>query len=233
MTPKPPPLEVRRTREEDIPTVIDICREVYPDSPPWNETQLRSHLKLFPEGQLLAVDARNGRIAGVAASLVVYWDDYDITDSWRDFTDHGMFTNHDPVRGRTLYGAEVMVRPTMQRRGVGTKLYEARRDLARSMGLLRIRAGARLRGYHLYANRMSAEEYVVRVVRGEIKGPTLTFQLNHGFHVLSVVHGYLPHDPESLGWAAVIEWLNEEVAKPADYADRNLRFERPGAVNPA
>ena len=78
---------------------------------------------------------------------------------------------------------------------------------------------------------MSAEEYVVRVVRGEILGPTLSFQLRQGFHVLSVVHGYLPHDAESLGWAAVIEWLNEEVARPSDYAARNLRFEPPARAH--
>ncbi|MEZ5402596.1 MAG: GNAT family N-acetyltransferase [Bryobacteraceae bacterium] len=230
MTPKLPPIEVRNTTEDDIPVLIDLCREVYPESPPWTEEQLRSHLRVFPEGQFVAYDKRNKRIAGMAASLIVYWDDYDFTDSWRDFTDRGFFTNHDPVRGRTLYGAEVMVKPTMQRKGVGAKLYDARRELVERMGLLRIRAGARLRGYHLYANRMSAEEYVVRVVRGTISGPTLSFQLRHGFHVLAVVHGYLAHDPESLGWAAVIEWLNEQVATPEDYKARNLRFEPPTRV---
>ncbi|GEM_PF-1459647 len=43
----------------------------------------------------------------MAASLIVLWNDYDMKASWRDFTDHDMFTNHDPERGRTLYGAEV------------------------------------------------------------------------------------------------------------------------------
>jgi GNAT superfamily N-acetyltransferase len=160
----------------------------------------------------------------MAASLIVLWDDYDLKASWRDFTDHGMFTNHDPEQGRTLYGAEVMVRPSLQSRGVGKKLYKARRALVERLGLLRIRAGARLRGYHRYANRMSAEEYVIEVVNGELRDPTLSFQLKHGFHVLAVVPDYLHHDPESLGYAAVIEWINDAVAKPEDYAGRNPRF---------
>ena len=79
----------------------------------------------------------------MAASLIVLWDDYDMTSSWRDFTEHGTFRNHDP-KGRTLYGAEVMVHPDEQGRGIGKKLYAARRELVRRMGLLRIRAGARL-----------------------------------------------------------------------------------------
>jgi len=57
-----------------------------------------------------------------------------------------------------------------------------------------------------------------------IKDPTLSFQLKHGFHVMGVVSGYLLHDPESLGYAAVIEWINSEVATPADYAGQDPRY---------
>jgi GNAT superfamily N-acetyltransferase len=160
----------------------------------------------------------------MAASLIILWDDYDLRASWRDFTGHGLFTNHDPERGRTLYGAEVMARPSEQGRGVGTQLYRAREAMARRRGLLRIRAGARLRCYHQVADRMSAEEYVIKVVREELFDPTLSFQLHRGFHVLAVVSDYLHHDPESLGYAAVIEWINEAVAKPEDYAGRDPRF---------
>jgi GNAT superfamily N-acetyltransferase len=162
----------------------------------------------------------------MAASLIVLWDDYDMSASWRDFTDHGMFTNHDPEHGRTLYGAEVMTRPTLQGHGVGTKLYEARRALVQQLGLLRIRAGARLRGYHRYAGRMSAEEYVIKVINEELYDPTLSFQLHRGFQVLAVAPDYLHHDPESLGYAAVIEWINDAVAKPEDYVGRDPRFMR-------
>jgi hypothetical protein len=109
-----------------------------------------------------------------------------------------------------------MADPERRGQGVGTALYHARRRLARRLGLLRIRAGARLRGYHRVASLMTAEEYVVDVVAGRRRDPTLSFQLRRGFGVIGVVAGYLKHDPESLGWAAVIEWLNPEVAGPAD-----------------
>ncbi len=219
-------IEVRNTREEDIPAIIDLCRRVYPASPPWGEKQLRSHLDVFPDGQWVAVDREDGLIRGMAASLIVWWSDYDDDDDWRDFTDHGMFTNHDPGNGRTLYGAEVMVDPAAQGHGIGKMMYRERRELAERLGLLRIRAGARLRGYHRYADQMSAEEYVAKVAREEIGDPTLTFQLHQGFHVMKVVRDYLRHDPESLGWAALIEWINAAVATPEDYQYRNPKFQR-------
>lgn len=212
---------VRNTRPEDFPGIITMCREVYRTTPPWSEKQLASHLAVFPAGQLVAVERGTDVVVGMAASLIVLWDDYDVNDSWRDFTDQGMFTNHDPEHGRTLYGAEVMVLPTRRRLGIGKKLYAARRALVEQLGLLRIRAGARLQGYHRCADRMSAEEYVAKVVSGELSDATLSFQLKQGFRVLAVTSGYLRYDPASLGWAAVIEWLNpnvDPVPPPDDYS---------------
>lgn len=226
-------LVVRNTRPEDFAGIGRLTDAVYPGSPPWSEAHLASHLRVFPEGQFVAVEQPGGRIVGMAASLILLWDDYRIDQKWMDFTDRGFFTNHDPARGRTLYGAEVMVHPEMQRRGVGKKIYVARRELVRRLGLLRIRAGARLRGYRRYAKRLSPEEYTQQVVRGELRDPTLSFQLREGFHVLAVVSDYLLHDPESLGYAAIIEWLNPEVARPADSAARDPRFLPPDGASPA
>lgn len=225
MKPENRKIEVRNTRSGDIGGIIELCGDVYPGATPWTPAQLESHLNVFPEGQLVAVESGSGHVVGMAASLIVLWDDYDMQTSWREFTDQGTFRNHDPANGRTLYGAEVMVRPRLHGFGIGKALYLARRELTERLGLLRIRAGARLRGYHQFAARLSPEAYVISVVRGQIGDPTLSFQLRQGFHVLAVVEGYLRSDPESLGHAAVIEWINTRVARPEDFAGRDSRFQ--------
>jgi len=216
---------IRNTTPDDFAGIIEMTREVYPGSPPWNLDQLASHVSVFPEGQFVAVEQDSGALLGMAASLIILWDDYDVTGGWRDFTDGGMFTNHDSKRGKTLYGAEIMVRPARQSAGIGKKLYKARRNLVERLGLLRIRAGARLRGYHKFAPQLSAEDYVIKVIRGELRDPTLSFQLKHGFVVLTVIPNYLRHDQESLGFAALIEWINQKVAMPEHYAGRDPRFQ--------
>lgn len=212
---------IRNTEEKDFPQIIDLTRAVYPSSSPWKLEQLTSHLQVFPEGQFVAVESHSGQVLGAAASLIVLWDDYDTKMNWRDFTNSGYFTNHDPKKGRTLYGAEVMVHPNFQGKGIGGKIYQARKSLTEKLGLLRIRAGARLRGYHTYANEMSIKEYVIKIIQGELKDPTLSFQLGQDFYVIAIVKHYLQHDPESLGYAAVIEWINDAVAKPEDYKFKN------------
>ncbi|KAA0252098.1 GNAT family N-acetyltransferase [Acidobacteria bacterium ACD] len=227
MTPGAAGFLVRQTLPEDFPGIVELSKRVYPFGPPWSVEQLSSHHCVFPEGQFVAVAHGTAHVVGMAASLVVFWDDYDLTASWRDFTGAGLFTNHDPDRGRTLYGAEVMADPELRGRGIATLLYGARRRLVEERRLLRIRAGARLRGYHLHAD-LGPEEYAARVVRGELVDPTLTFQLHRGFHVLAIVPSYLRQDPESLGYAAVIEWINRRVARPEDFPERVIGGAPPG-----
>ena len=224
------PVLVRNTAPRDFAGITDLCRRIYPDTPPWNAEQLSSHLNVFPEGQFVAVHGADEMIVGMCASLIIDWEEYNLLENWEQFTADGMFTNHDPVRGRTLYGAEVIVDPTLQHHGIGDKLYAARRELTESHRLLRIRAGSRLRGYCNVAGCEKAEDYVLAVVEGREHDPTLSFQLREGFHVLAVVPHYLSDDPESLGFAAVIEWLNPQLIRNEHIANRPTRFIRNAAA---
>jgi GNAT superfamily N-acetyltransferase len=225
VSPTKGPYHVVNTRPEHFEGIRALTELVYPGSAPWSLAQLQSHLDIFPEGQFVVIDDDTNVVIGMAASLIVWWEEYEFTENWLSFTDAGMFTNHDPEKGRTLYGAEVMTHPKRRGLGVGKALYVARRALAERLGLLRIRAGARLRGYHKCAKQMTAEEYTIAVVQGRLNDPTVSFQISQGFHILAVVEGYLRHDPESLGWAAVIEWINEQVAKPEDWRHRDPKFD--------
>jgi predicted amidohydrolase/GNAT superfamily N-acetyltransferase len=202
---------VREMKPADFESIVAICQMIYPDSPSWSPVQLQSHHDLFPAGQMIIEERESGKVIGYAASLVIDRNDYDWEASWREFTDNGMFTNHDLQHGKTLYGAEIMVHPDYQGTGAGTELYRARENLVKKLNLKRICAGARLRGYSEHHHEMTVQDYVDAVQRKKIWDPTLSFQLNRGFRVLSIVSNYLRHDPESLGYAAIIEWRNPEL----------------------
>ncbi len=203
---------VRNTAPEHFAGITEIASLIYPDITPWQEDHLSSHLRAFPQGQFVAIEQASGLVVGVCSGLVIDWDAQESTDTWNALTADGYYTNHDPVHGNTLLAADVMVRPGFQGRGVGRSLYQrGRLDLVRQLGLGRVVAGSRLRGYHRYAARLSAEQYVGEVVAGRLNDPTLSFQLHMGFEVESVVPSYFVGDPESLGWAAIIQWVNTEV----------------------
>lgn len=201
---------VRHMRNSDLQQVMDVQRSVYPDIGEWRGEQLESHLRIFPQGQIVACLGK--RIVGAASSLIVKWDSYGATHSYKEVTADGYFTTHDPS-ARTLYGAEVFAHPQSRRLGVGRALYKARRRICRALNLRRIMSCGRMPNYHRVAARMSPEEYAARIIWGDLEDPVLLFQMSEGFHWCGVVRDYLPSDKESCGHANIIVWLNDRYRK--------------------
>jgi len=203
------PFFVRPMTPDDIPAVIELQVRAFPGQPPWRAEQLSHHLEIFPEGQLV-VAGPDGRILGSASSLLIDWDDYAESANWSLITADGSFDTHNP-EGMTLYGADMGVDPDARKQGIGTLLYEARKDLIRERSLKRLLTGGRIAGYAAVAGQMTAKEYAADVVDGKRRDPALTFQLENGLVVLDVVPGYM-NDIESNGFATVLEWLNPEYS---------------------
>ncbi len=217
-------VKVREATRADIPALLALNKAAYPmlaeDNVVWGEANLLSHLRVFPQGQLIA--ELRGRIVGAASSLIVDLGPDPLRHhTWSGITDSGYFTNHNP-QGDTLYGADVCTHPDSRGMGVGAALYEARRQLCRRLNLRRILAGGRLWNYADHADRFSAEEYAQRVVAGELRDLVLSFQLREGF----VLRGVMPHylrDPRSHNHGSLIEWLNPDY-KPTTTGQRKVRI---------
>jgi GNAT superfamily N-acetyltransferase len=201
------PYLIRQMTREDAEAVIALQLRAFPGQVPWKAEQLYRHIEIFPEGQLVAVDEHD-RILGSASSLLIDWDDYAESANWSAITGQGTFSTHNPM-GKTLYGADMGVDPNARKLGIGTALYEARKELIRERGLKRLLTGGRIAGYNAVAGEMTAREFVADVVAGKRRDPALSFQLENGLVVLDVVPGYM-EDTESHGFATVLEWLNPE-----------------------
>jgi predicted amidohydrolase/GNAT superfamily N-acetyltransferase len=198
---------VRQMTLADVPAVIEQQRRAFPGEPAWRPEQMARHLEVFPKGQLVVAD-QTGHILGSASSLIIDWDDYAESAQWSAITGHGTFDTHNPL-GKTLYGADMGVAPEARHQGIGTLLYEARKELIRERGLKRLLTGGRIPGYASVAEQMTPKEYVAEVVAGKRRDAALTFQLENGLVVLDVIPNYL-EDSESRGFATVLEWLNPE-----------------------
>lgn len=195
----------------DLPGLLLIQRECFPPPfPPelwWQPEQIATHVRLFPQGALCAVDG--DEIVGSATAHILRWEPDGPAHTWSEASDNGWLRNHDP-HGNTLYGVDVAVRPAWRGRGVARALYEARYDLVRRLGLKRFLAGSRLSGYFPHRDRLTPEHYADAVVRGDLTDPVITPQLRSGLRPLRVVRGYLP-DEESCDNALLMEWRNPDV----------------------
>jgi ribosomal protein S18 acetylase RimI-like enzyme len=199
---------IRNVTSKDIPGVIELQKESFPlmakDGVIWQEHHLESHIKIFPEGQFCA--ELDGKIIASSSSLVTsLTTDYQ-EHTWKEATAYGMFTNHT-LEGDSLYGADISTHPDSRGLGIATMLYDARKDLAVRLNLRRIIAGGRLFNYCEYAEKMSAQEYAEKVVKGELKDLVLSFQLNNGFNFIKILPNYM-RDTRSLNYASFIEWIN-------------------------
>lgn len=199
---------VRGVKLKDIPDIIQLQKESFPlmakDGVIWNKHHLESHIKIFPEGQHCA--EINGKIIASSSSLVTSLASEYEEHTWRQATANGMFTNHT-LAGDSLYGADISTHPDLRGLGVGTFLYDARKDLAVRLNLRRIIAGGRLFNYCEYADKLSALEYAEKVVAGQIQDLVLSFQLKNGFKFIKILPNYM-RDARSLNYASFIEWKN-------------------------
>ena len=83
-------------------------------------------------------------------------------------------------------------------------------------------AGGVIPGFADHKHHMSAEDYVAKVVAGELSDPTLTFQLANGFEARGAIADYWG-DPAVDNWASFIVWHNP------DYDPERLAAEKAAA----
>ena len=201
--------KVRNTTIDDIPKIVELQKQSFPYLAKygniWRTEELESHLKTFPEGQFVTVEP-DGTIVGSASTLIVSLDPDYKEHNWNEITANGMFINHS-YNGDSLYGADISTHPKYRHEGLGSMLYNARKELVIKLNLRRMIAGGRLFNYCEYAEKMSPLQYAEKVINGELRDPVLSFELDNKFKFIKILPNYMD-DIRSMNYASFIEWLN-------------------------
>ncbi|PIR20788.1 MAG: carbon-nitrogen hydrolase [Deltaproteobacteria bacterium CG11_big_fil_rev_8_21_14_0_20_47_16] len=198
-------LKIRRLEAKDFKAVAKLQEECFPGIGTWKEDQFLSQLEQFPEGQICV--ELNKQIVASSSSLIVDFSHYTEWHNWKELSDNGFIRNHDP-NGDTLYGIEIMVSPKYRGYKLARRLYIARKEIARAHNLAKIIIGGRIPGYGKRADKMSAREYVEKVLSKRLIDPVLTPQIANGFTLKGLIQNYFPSDSESRGYATFLEWVN-------------------------
>lgn len=214
-------INVRALKIEDYDSLVELQLQCFPGMKPWTKEQIESQLKIFPEGQII-IEYR-GKVIASSSSLIVELDIYGEEHSWYDISNRGFITNHNS-EGDTLYGIEIMVHPKYRGMKLARRLYEARKELARELNLMRIVLGGRIPEFSNYKDKMSVEEFVDKVGRKVIYDPVLTTQLSNGFVLKRLIKSYMNSDIESSGYATLLEWTNLNYNP---YPNRRYQYSRP------
>lgn len=168
------------------------------------EEHFLNHCRLFPEGNFVALDGN--KVVGLGSGFLIDFDFEDTHHTFNEIIDGGYYSNHDPDGG-WYYGADISVHPDYRGKGIARHLYNARKEIAIRLNRRGIVAGGLIPTYAEYKNQMTAQEYVDKVVKGEIFGRTLSVQLRNGFEVVGLLKDYIA-DSASDNWATLIVWRN-------------------------
>jgi predicted amidohydrolase/GNAT superfamily N-acetyltransferase len=193
----------------------------------WKEEQITKLLNVFPEGQIaILVD---DKVAGCALSIIVKYDHFGDSHTFREITGNYTFTTHAPT-GDILYGIEVFIVPEFRGLRLGRRLYDARKELCEKLNLKAIVFGGRIPKYHEYAAELTPKEYIQKVKIKEVHDPTLSFQLSNDFHVKKILSNYLPGDQESQDYAVLMQWDNIFYEKTPSKLSTNKSVVRLGLI---
>lgn len=159
---------VRNTQPEDISKIVNLQIESYPYLSPygniWRSEELESHLRIFPQGQFVAVEP-DGTIVGPASTLMVSLNPEYAEHTWKDITADGLFITHIPS-GDSLYLADISTHPKHRHEGIGGMIIHRWKELVTKLNLRRMIGGGRLFNYCDHAVKMSPYEYVGKVMKG-------------------------------------------------------------------
>lgn len=165
-----------------------------------------NHCRLFPEGNFVAL--ADERVIGLGSGFLIDFDFDDARHSFQEIIDGGWYSHHDPA-GDWYYGGDISVHPDWRRRGIGSRLYAARKSIVQRLNRRGIVAGGLIPGFAAHKHAMTPQEYVDQVAQGRLRDDTLSFQLGRGFVVRGLLRDYI-EDEASDNWATLIVWDNPD-----------------------
>jgi GNAT superfamily N-acetyltransferase len=184
-----------------------LQRDCFPtlgDEELMQEKHFLRQCEIFPAGNFVAIVDR--WIVGLGAGFLIDFDFDHPNHAFSDITAGHYYTNHMPD-GDWYYGADISVHPDYRRKGIGSSLYAARKDIVRRLNRRGIVAGGLIPDFAHHKHVMTVQEYVDKVVAGELHDSTLSFQLRRGFRVCGLIENYID-DSASDNWATLIVWDN-------------------------
>lgn len=222
-------IELQYLSMEDYEELKSAMVDAYNTMPDayWKESHIEKLISIFAEGQVVL--KVNGNIAGCALSLIVDYDKFGITHTYKEITGNYTFSTHDP-NGNVLYGIDVFIKSEYRGLRLARRLYDYRKELCEKLNLKGIAFGGRIPNYHKYSDEISAKEYIQKVRQKEIHDPVLNFQLSNDFHPVKIMKGYLQGDSASLDYAVLLEWDNIYYEKPSVAPETVKKVVRLGLV---
>lgn len=195
-------------RDKFLNEVMDVERSAWRPELQASKEKFVSRLEVFPQGFIIArVD---GKIKGVTTSQIATYDPLE-KKTWDEITDNGMIKRTHNSSGNALYVVSVAISADTQGMGVGSRIVEEQKKLAKQLGLKSVFLGARIPGYNKYCKQngeIPVEEYLkIKNQDGESVDPEIRFYERQGLRPSKIIPEFEP-DIDSKDYGVVVVWKN-------------------------
>ena len=191
--------------------VVDAEGRTWPPELQATRAKFESRFRVFPQG-FIAFRV-NDKIEAVTTSQIVNYDPLDTSPkTWDQITDNGMITGTHLPSGNALYVVSVGVTADAGGQGLGGKLVEEQKNLAKKLGLQYLYLGARTPGYAEYIEKhgeISVDNYLaVKREDGQTEDQEIRFYERQGLKPARVIPDFEP-DEASKNYGVVMVWQVE------------------------
>jgi len=213
-----PKLSIRTATLRDIPEIVDVELAAWGAEGSASADKLESRIRIFPEGQRVAVVEESGarKIVGFVSTMRLSFAQVLQLTSWAQITNDGYISSHDPG-GDYLYGVDLSVRNGYERMGVGNLLLGEIAEMVVKNGIRYGLLGGRLPGLREFNDRrisgglppLKPGEYIeLRRDDGRLFDRELRFYMSiWSMENLGVLPNYFS-DPDSLDNGVLLRWPN-------------------------
>jgi GNAT superfamily N-acetyltransferase len=197
-------INIRPEHKAEVREVIATANGYDHRDPDIHTVDISELLEEFPQGQFAAVITEDGKekVIGVGITMRTSYPPSAKPKPWMEMLGGEYSVKNHEENGDWLYGIDIAVLPEYQGNGVAGALYKARLGLVHTHDLRGWYAGCLPMGYHKHQDILTPQQYVAKVIRGELRDPTISVQLHRGLKPMGIIENY--YDEEKTGGIAVL-----------------------------
>lgn len=198
-------IEVRNAVFEDLPSIVLLESQVWPEGTRAPREKFEKRLSLFPEGFFIA--CKGSKLIGASTSQIIDYKKGGTLKSWEAVTDNGYI---EKTHNRTSNALYIVSLGALSRSGGGSALLAAQKALARRLGLSLLVLGARIPGYNRYCTSVKEipiHDYVALLrTDNQPHDDELRFYIRNGLKLDKIIPRYMEDDAESRNYGAIMCW---------------------------
>ncbi len=191
---------------DDLKEIMQVCFNDLKGQNYSTFEEIEIMSSLYPRGQIICT--YKGKLIGANLSRIVPFDRYKENHTQLMCSDQNLFID-DAINGDSVYGLDVFVHPEYRYLKVGKTIVEKFIQNVYEDNFKCMMGISRIPDYIQYKNELTCEEYVQKILKGELVDKVLNFHLKCDAQIININPNFNPDDEASDGYGVLLSYPND------------------------